>query len=253
MNINDEITLLHGDCLAEADKIEPHSVDLAIADIPYGVTHNKWDSVIPFEPMWDMLHRVVKDNSAIVLFSQMPFTLDLGNSNRKEFRYEIIWQKPNPRGFFNANRMPLKVHENILVFYKSLPKYHPQKTEGKLYVKKRSKSQSSNYGAFEEQDKKCDGGRFPIDIIKINNIIRGGYLHPTQKPVELMNWFIKTYSDPGDTVLDFSMGSGTTGISCIDLGRKFIGIEKDDDIFESAYKRIEEHCKCRQLTLPMEP
>ena len=173
MNINDEITLLHGDCLAEADKIEPHSVDLVLADIPYGATHNKWDSVIPFEPMWKMLHRLVKDNSAIVLFSQMPFTIDLANSNRKEFRYEIIWQKTNPRGFLNANRMPLKVHENILVFYKRLPKYHPQKTEGEPYVR-RSRERSSNYGAYERRDKKYDGVRFPVDIIKINNIIRGG-------------------------------------------------------------------------------
>lgn len=179
MNINDEITLLHGDCLAEADKIEPHSVDLVLADIPYGVTHNKWDSVIPFEPMWKMLHRLVKDNSAIVLFSQMPFTIDLANSNRKELRYEIIWQKPHPRGFLNANRMPLKVHENILVFYKSLPKYHPQKAEGEPYVTKQGKRQSLNYGAYERQGRKYDGGRFPIDIIKINNNIRGGiYILP---------------------------------------------------------------------------
>ena len=231
------IDLKQGDCLELMKDIPDKSVDMILCDLPYGVTSNKWDSIIPFEPLWESYHRVIKDNGAIVLFSQMPFTVDLVASNYKDFRYEWIWEKLSASGHLNANRMPMKKHENILVFYKKLPTYNPQFTEGKPYVATYS-THSSNYGKQKDNITTInDGKRYPVDIIKFNND-RG--LHPTQKPVELLEYLIKTYTNEGDTVLDNCMGSGSTGVACVNTCRNFIGIELDGGYFEIAKSRIEE-------------
>lgn len=231
------IDLKQGDCLELMKDIPDKSVDMILCDLPYGVTSNKWDSIIPFEPLWESYHRVIKDNGAIVLFSQMPFTVDLVASNYKDFRYEWIWEKLSASGHLNANRMPMKKHENILVFYKKLPTYNPQFTEGKPYVATYS-THSSNYGKQKDNITTInDGKRYPVDIIKFNND-RG--LHPTQKPVELLEYLIKTYTNEGDTVLDNCMGSGSTGVACVNTCRNFIGIELDGGYFEIAKSRISE-------------
>ena len=226
-----------GDCLELMRDIPDGSIDMILCDLPYGTTKNKWDSVIPFEPLWEQYNRVIKDNGAIVLFSQMPFTVDLVASNYKDFRYEWIWEKLLASGHLNANRMPMKKHENILVFYKKLPTYNPQFTEGKPYVATHS-THSSNYGKQKDNITTInDGKRYPVDIIKFNND-RG--LHPTQKPVELLEYLIKTYTNEGDTVLDNCMGSGSTGVACVNTCRNFIGIELDGGYFEIAKSRISE-------------
>lgn len=231
------IDLKQGDCLELMKDIPDKSVDMILCDLPYGVTSNKWDSIIPFEPLWESYHRVIKDNGAIVLFSQMPFTVDLVASNYKDFRYEWIWEKLSASGHLNANRMPMKKHENILVFHKKLPTYNPQFTEGKPYVATYS-THSSNYGKQKDNITTInDGKRYPVDIIKFNND-RG--LHPTQKPVELLEYLIKTYTNEGEIVLDNCMGSGTTGVACVNTNRNFIGIELDGGYFEIAKSRISE-------------
>ena len=226
-----------GDCLELMKDIPDGSIDMILCDLKYGTKKNKWDSVIQFELLWEQYNRIIKDNGAIVLFSQMPFTVDLVASNYKDFRYEWIWEKLSASGHLNANRMPMKKHENILVFYKKLPTYNPQFTEGKPYVATYS-THSSNYGKQKDNITTInDGKRYPVDIIKFNND-RG--LHPTQKPVELLEYLIKTYTNEGDTVLDNCMGSGSTGVACVNTGRNFIGIELDGGYFEIAKSRIEE-------------
>lgn len=233
-----------GDCLELMQYIPDGSIDMILCDLPYGTTKNKWDSVIPFEPLWEQYNRVIKDNGAIVLFSQMPFTVDLVASNYKDFRYEWIWEKLTASGHLNANRMPMKKHENILAFYKKLPTYNPQFTEGKPYVATYS-THSSNYGKQKDNITTInDGKRYPVDIIKFNND-RG--LHPTQKPVELLEYLIKTYTNEGETVLDNCMGSGSTGVACVNTNRNFIGIELDKGYFEIAKSRIEQALQNNQI------
>ena len=225
-----------GDCLELMNDIPDGSIDMILCDLPYGTTKNKWDSVIPFEPLWEQYNRVIKDNGAIVLFSQMPFTVDLVASNYKDFRYEWIWEKLSASGHLNANRMPMKKHENILVFYKKLPTYNPQFTEGKPYVATYS-THSSNYGKQKDNITTInDGKRYPVDIIKFNND-RG--LHPTQKPVELLEYLIKTYTNEGEIVLDNCMGSGSTGVACMNTGRRCIGFELDKQYFDIASERLQ--------------
>lgn len=171
----------------------------------------------------------------------MPFAADLVYSNRKWFRYEWIWHKPMAVGFLNANRMPLRAHENILVFYEKLPKYHPQKTLGKPYVNNGCAAQSANYGKyFSVPSISLDGARFPIDVIRFSNANSAKKIHQTEKPIDLLEYMIRTYTDEGETVLDSCMGSGSCGVACRHLGRNFIGIEKDAGYFEAAKKRIEE-------------
>jgi site-specific DNA-methyltransferase (adenine-specific) len=230
------IQLLHGDCLELMKDIPDKSIDMILCDLPYGTTKNKWDSVIPFEPLWQQYNRVIKDNGAIVLFSQMPFTVDLVASNYKDFRYEWIWEKSSASGHLNANRMPMKKHENILVFYKKSPTYNPQFTEGKPYVATYS-THSSNYKKQKDNITTInDGKRYPVDIIKFHND-RG--LHPTQKPVELLEYLIKTYTNDGEVVLDNCMGSGSTGVACVNLNRNFIGMELKREYFDISRERID--------------
>ena len=232
------IDLRCGDCLEIMKDIPDGSVDMILADPPYGTTsRNKWDVVIPIEPMWEHLNRVIKDNGAIVLFSQLPFSCDLIQSNRKYFRYEWIWEKTNAVGFLNANRMPLREHENILVFYKRLPIYNPQKTKGKPY-KAKPHRQTTNYGEYSSGflTENNTGDRYPRDVIKFGNNFKK--VHPTQKPVPLLEYMVKTYTKENETVLDFVMGSGSTGVACKNLNRNFIGIELDEKYFKIAKERI---------------
>lgn len=231
--------LINGDCLEVMKEIPDKSIDMILADPPYGTTsRNKWDVVIPFEPMWEQINRVIKDDGAILIFSQLPFSCDLIQSNRKYFRYEWVYEKPNASGFLNANRMPLKCHENILVFYKKLPTYNPQKAEGKPYLRKTGSRTSKNYGVFDGSYhiENKTGDRYPRDIIKFN---KETGLHPTQKPVQLLEYLVKTYTNENETVLDSCMGSGSTGVACKNLNRNFIGIELDEKYFNIARNRIE--------------
>ena len=227
-----------GDCLELMKDIPTGSIDMILCDLPYGTTSkNEWDNVIPFVPLWEQYNRIIKDNGCIALFSQLPFACDLINSNRKYFRYEWIYQKPNAAGFLNANRMPLRSHENILIFYKKLPTYNPQKTQGKPYKAKSGGRTSSNYDKFDGEwhTASIDGMRYPLDIIKFN---KEQGLHPTQKPVALLEYLIKTYTNENETVLDNCMGSGSTIVAAIKTNRNYIGFELDEKYFEIAEKRI---------------
>lgn len=245
------VELLKGDCLERMKEIPDVSVDMVLCDLPYGTTRNKWDVVIPFESLWQNWLRVCKKNGAILIFSQMPFTVDAVSSNRKLFRYEWIYEKTNPSGFLNAGRMPLKYHENILVFYRHLPTYNPIRRYGfARYIEKKRgpNSSSTNYGNFVTHTTYTskDGSRCPSDIIRFSNASYGRNtgLHPTQKPVELCEYLIKTYSNPGECILDNCMGSGTTGVAAVKSGRNFIGIELDANYFEIAQARIQEALAC---------
>ena len=230
------MTLLQGDCLELMKQVPDKSIDLILCDLPYGTTQNKWDTVIPFDKLWKQYNRIIKDNGAIVLFSQMPFGANLIMSNPKMFRYEWVWEKDNATGFLNAKKMPLKIHENILVFYKHLPTYNPQMRTGFKPYKTIQGRHSSNYGDYEQGHiTESNGERYPIDIIKFN---KENGLHPTQKPVALLEYLVKTYTNEGDTVLDNCMGSGSTGVACKNTNREFIGMELDENYFKIACDRL---------------
>ena len=244
--------LLNGDCLEVMKSIPDKSVDMVLCDLPYGTTACKWDNVIPFEPMWEQYDRITKKNAAILLFSAQPFTTDLICSNRKNFRYEIIWQKTQASGFLNANKMPLRAHENILVFYKNLPTYNPIKTS--VNRKDIGRAKKPHLARLQQYGKESmmstiwveTGLRYPTDVIKFsswNGSLFGKNVshvkHPTAKPVDLLEYLIKSYSNPGDTILDNCMGSGSTGVACVNTNRDFIGIELDDNYFSIAKDRIE--------------
>lgn len=224
-----------GDCLDLMTDIADQSVDMILADLPYAVTRNSWDEIIPLEPLWDHYRRIAKENAAIVLTSQQPFSSSLVASNPSMFRYSLVWQKTMPTGFLNANRMPLRSHEDIMVFYRRLPTYNPQKTQGHKPYRTQTGKRTSNYGHYTQTESVSSGQRHPTSILKFNHE-RG--LHPTQKPVALMEYLIRTYSDEGQTVLDNTMGSGTTGVAAMRSGRHFIGMERDPDYMQIALDRI---------------
>ena len=230
------INLIHGDCLEEMDKIPDGSIDLVLTDPPYGTTSCKWDTVIPFEPMWEQLKRVTKKNGAIVLFGSQPFTSALVMSNPKMFKYEWVWNKKQTGNPFLAKSQPLKVHENICVFSDKNHHYQPQMRKGVLR-KKGGAKRSLLFGGHTTESFNDD--YFPISILEEVND-RKNKLHPTQKPVALMEYLIKTYTNEGETVLDFAMGSGTTGVACKNLNRNFIGIELDEAYYNKAKERIED-------------
>jgi site-specific DNA-methyltransferase (adenine-specific) len=231
---NDQITLIHGDCLEVMPKMKPGIIDLILADLPYGATRNKWDSVIPLDKLWEQYKRIRKNNAAIVLTAQTPFDKVLGVSNLEELRYEWIWEKSNVSGFLNADDKPLRAHENVLVFYKEAGRYKPIKFECTPYTVTRNKKKDSNYGFEYEKQTVTYNSRFPLSI-QFFNTERGK--HPTQKPVALMEYLIKTYTNEGDLVLDNTMGSGTTAVACINSNRRFIGIELDKGYFDIAVDR----------------
>ena len=236
------INLYKGDCLEVMDKLieQGIKVDAIITDPPYGTTACKWDSIIPLEPMWERLNRLIKPNGAIVLTSQTPFDKVLGFSNISNLKYEWIWEKTAATGHLNSKKSPMKAHENILVFCDGLPLYNPQKTFGhkptNSYTKR--KGDGECYGKTSVVSGGGDTSRFPRSVQLFKSDKQKNRLHPTQKPVALMEYLIKTYTNENETVLDFTMGSGTTGVACINTNRKFIGIELDDNYFEIAKNRI---------------
>lgn len=227
------------DCIEGMKKIPNKSIDCIICDLPYGTTRNKWDSIIPFDKLWEEYERIIKDNGAIVLFSQQPFTAALVMSNPKLFKYEWIWEKESGTGFLNAKRAPLKIHENILVFYKSLPTYNPQMTEGKPYKCKSGKQKNASYDVAHMHDVVTEnkGERYPITTIKFARDKEK--IHPTQKPVDLIRYLIKTYSNPNEIILDNCMGSATTAIACLLENRHYIGFELSKEYFDKGNDRIE--------------
>lgn len=243
------MNLYKGDCLEIMKSIPDGSIDAIITDPPYGTTACKWDSVIPFDLMWEQLNRIIKPNGAIVLFGSQPFTSALIMSNHKMFKYEWIWEKTMPSGMAQSSYMPMKYHENILVFYKSKPTFNKIMAERSESGKVRAKtpiygnSDKSNHVNMGKQDAKQYDINFvnPKSVLKFNSVANSyGKLHPTQKPVALMENLINTYTNENETVLDFTMGSGSTGVACVNTNRNFIGIEQDEKYFKIAEQRIKE-------------
>ena len=231
--------LIHGDCLEKMKDIPNKSIDMILCDLPYGTTACKWDVVIPFEPLWQQYKRIIKDRGAIVLFGSEPFSSYLRMSNIKDYKYDWVWNKKLAGNGILAKKQPLKIHEMVSVFNSKT--YYPQKTKGKFRKKMGLKeSQITGGNSFCNEYENDEYYPKSIQEFGIGNL-RIGRLHPTQKPVALLEYIIKTYTIEGETVLDNCMGSGSTGIACINTKRNFIGIEKDDKYFEIAKKRIEEH------------
>lgn len=241
-----ELNIIYNeDCLVGMQRIPDKSIDMILCDLPYGTTRNSWDSVLPLNKLWEQYERIIKDNGAIVLTAQTPFDKALGTSKPEWLRYEWIWEKTNATGHLNANRMPLKSHENILVFYKELPIYNPQFTYGKPY-KATNGTHSSNYGKQKDNIETVnDGYRFPRSVLFFKN--EKDNFHPTQKPVELFEYLIKTYTNDEGVVLDNCIGSGTTAIACINTNRNYIGFEIDEEYYRKAIDRINSHVS--QMTL----
>ena len=239
-----DLWLMQGDCLERMKEIESGSVDMILADCPYGTTACKWDSIIPLEPMWEQLKRVIKPNGAIVMTAAQPFTSILVSSNIKMFKYDWVWQKSRPTGVLNAKKQPLRDKEDILVFYNKQPTYNPQGLEYKgCYVgtgATKANQQGNATGKITQtEDGKYfqENGNYPRQVQFFKS--DGKTIHPTQKPVALMEYLIKTYTNEGEVVLDFTCGSGTTGVACANTGRKFIGIELDLGYFNIGLDRIE--------------
>jgi DNA modification methylase len=232
------LKLYFGDCLQVMPKLASGSVDLVLADLPYGTTQCAWDSVIPLEPLWREYNRLCR--GAVLLFAQTPFDKVLGASNLKQLKYEWIWEKTNATGHLNAKKAPMKAHENILVFYSARPTYNPIKTTGharKAATKRGDKTPV--YGQQTIDDLIYDSTeRYPRSVIEFSSDKQISNLHPTQKPVDLCDYLIRTYSNEGDTVLDNTMGSGTTGVAALAAGRRFVGVESDKTYFETASRRL---------------
>ena len=224
--------VIEGDYLEIMKQLPDNSIDMVLCDLPYGTTQNKWDSVIPLDELWKQYRRIVKDEGAIVLTSQGMFTAELMVSNPKMFRYKWVWEKSKSTNFLNAKKQPLRKHEDVCVFYKKQPVYHPQMIEGEPYDKGVRKNQlSGSYGDFQPVHVHSDGKRYPTDIIYFKTAeSEGKVFHPTQKPVELGRYFVRTYTNPGDVVLDNTSGSGSFLVAALLEGRNFIGIEKNENV-----------------------
>lgn len=233
--------LYKGDCLEVMDNISNKSIDMILADLPYGTTNCKWDVVIPFDKLWEQYNRIIKDNGAIVLFGSEPFGSVLRMSNIKNYKYDWYWRKEKGKGHLNAKKMPLKSVETISVFYKKLPIYNPQMTVGEPYKKINCNKNSLNKGVYgtvaSSWDSYNNGERYPKTDLYFKSVQRT--FHPTQKPIELLEYLIKTYTNEGDLVLDNCMGSGSCGVATLNTNRKFIGIELDDKYFNIAKERME--------------
>lgn len=240
MKIMEDMELWKGEFLEKVKEIPDGFIDCIIMDLPYGTTRCSWDVIIPFEPMWEQCNRIIKDNGAIVLFGTEPFSSQLRLSNLKNYKYDWIWDKIKGTNFLNANRQPLRHHELISVFYGKQCTYNPQKTYGHKKKKSyRSRNlQTDVYGEMKNDYTYESTQRHPRSIQVFPTDTRNSSLHPTQKPVALMEFLVKTYTDPGERVLDGCMGSGTTGVACINTGRKFIGIEKEEKYFKTAKERL---------------
>lgn len=244
--------VIQGDCLVEMKGIPDKSIDMILCDLPYGTTQNKWDSVIDLDKLWKEYNRIIKENGAIVLTSQGVFTAKLILSNEKDFKYKIVWIKSKATNFLNAKRQPLRKHEDICVFYKKQPFYNPQMSEGEAYDKGFRKDQlTGSYGDFKSNHVKSKGSRYPTDVISyeeqvIDDFIyvktaesEGKVYHPTQKPIELGRYLIRTFSKPGDVVLDNACGSGSFLLSAILENRNFIGIEKNENALLHKVKKVD--------------
>jgi site-specific DNA-methyltransferase (adenine-specific) len=246
----ENVKLILGDCLTEMKNIQDKSIDMILCDLPYGcLSRNnpnaQWDNIIQLDKLWEQYNRIIKDNGAIVLFAQGMFTAQLMMSNPNMWRYNLIWDKTLPTGFLNAKRMPLRSHEDILVFYKSLPTYNPQMSEGKPLHGKgssyKTKELTNNcYGSLgaTEDVRKGSTEKYPTSIVRFQKPHPSCAVHPTQKSKELCEWLIKTYTNEGETVLDNCMGSGTTGVAAINTNRNFIGMELSEKYFNIAEDRI---------------
>jgi len=244
-----DFILYQGDCLdVMSTAIEPSSIDLIAVDLPYGTTQNKWDIIIPFDIMWACFESVLKEDGVVALTASQPFVSQLVMSNTAWFKYDIIWEKSIGSGQLNIKKRPLVVHEHILIFYKKLGTYNEQKTEGTPYsINRKADYKDGSYGKQKDNSKNNDGFRHAKSVIKISNPrIRNG--HPTQKPVELMSYIIKTYSNENDVVLDCCMGAGTTGEACISNYRNFVGIELDKDYYNKAVKKL----KAKRMFVPID-
>lgn len=231
------INLHRGDCLDILPTLADHSVDMVLVDLPYGTTICKWDSIIPLDKLWGQYNRICKEDGAMVFTAAQPFTSILVASNLRNFRYEWIWEKPQGTNPLQAKVMPLKSHENILVFYRKKPTYNPQMWYSTPYSGFSSDTSKIGEVYAQAQSKhrdNPDGSRYPKTVLRFKQ--EKGF-HPTQKPVDLMEYLIKTYTNEGDTVLDNTMGSGTTGVACVNTGRNFIGIESDEEYFNIAKER----------------
>lgn len=248
--IKDRYKLYQGDCLEVMNELikDGVKVDMILTDPPYGTTPCKWDSVIPFDEMWERINKLIKPNGVICLFGSEPFSSSLRMSNIKNYRYDWIWKKNKPQGFLNSKKMPLKDYENICVFYKKSPIYNPQGvikidkllkntgTKNNNSIKKNGDRASAN-GSIKNKYYKQEFTNYPRQIITFNNS-GNNQLHPTQKPVDLLQYLVKTYTNENDLVLDFTMGSGSTGVACLNTNRKFIGIELDEKYFNIAKDRM---------------
>ena len=228
--------VIKGDCLEVMKDIPDKSIDMILCDLPYGTTRNSWDSIIPLDLLWQQYNRVIKDNGAIILTAQTPFDKVLGVSNLSFLKYEWIWVKQQGTGFLNSKKMPLKATENILVFYKKPPTYNPQMRTGFKPYTCKSGNGSNNYGEQVQVITKSDGERYPLNWIEVS--YDKDKLHPTQKPLALFEYLIKTYTNEGDTVLDNCAGSGTTGVACKNLNRNYILIEKEQEYIDIINKRL---------------
>lgn len=228
------LSLYQGDCLSLMRAIPDASIDLILCDLPYGTTRNKWDSVLPIDVLWREYKRIAR--GAIVLTAQTPFDKVLGASNLGMLRYEWIWRKDAGTGFLNAKKAPLKDHENVLVFYASPPPYNPQMRIGFKPYKTKKGGETSNYNASGIVTTESNGERYPVTVLEFPR--DKNKLHPTQKPVALMEYMVRTYTNEGATVLDNCMGSGTTGVACVNTNRNFIGMELDQGYFDIAKNRI---------------
>ena len=235
--MNNDFKLFRGDCLEIMRDILDESVDMILCDLPYGTTACKWDTVIPFEPLWEQYERIIKDNGVIVLFGSEPFSSALRMSNIKHYRYDWIWEKEQGANFMLCKYQPYKVHEIISVFSKKRHTYIPQMTKGKPYISGKGTSGEITNNVVKKQTKN-NGTRYPRSIQKFNTDKSKGSLHPTQKPVALLEYLIKTYTNEDEVVLDNCMGSGSTGVACLNTNRKFIGIELDENYYNIACNRI---------------
>lgn len=222
--------------------IDAKSIDMILCDLPYGTTRNRWDVIIPFNKLWEQYNRIIKDKGCIALFCDGMFMADLMTSNRKMWRYNLVWDKVLTSGFLNANRMPLRQHEEIAIFYKKMPTYNPQKVKGKPnHSKGKPKiNANNNYGEFDFADNSKELGdmKHPTSILTFSKTHPSKMLHPTEKSVECCEWLIKTYTNEGELVLDSCVGSGTTAIACINTGRNYIGFEINTTYSDIANKRL---------------
>ncbi|WP_439885802.1 DNA-methyltransferase [Pseudomonas syringae] len=249
--MTEEIQLYQGDCLEVMKRLPDASVDMVLADLPYGTTQCAWDVIIPFEALWEQYLRIAKPHSAIVLCAAQPFTSLMVSSNVRDYKYEWIWEKGAATGFLNAKKQPLRAHESAQVFYRKQPVYNPRMTTGhERKTSKRKSVESECYGKALNLTEYDSTERYPRSVQFFSSDKQTASYHPTQKPVAWMDFLISTYTNPGQIVMDNTMGSGTTGVACIQSGRRFIGIERDAAIFGTASERIAAAITLRDTPVP---